>query len=310
MSNVSKPNLIAVLCSDIHLTLQSPVCRADEDWREVQAGYLNQLQDLAGSLPVICAGDIFDRWNASPELINFALEYLPNRMICVPGQHDLPNHRRDLMHRSGYGVLVAAGKIQDISQAAAVSVEGLVSYGFGWEEEIEPMPNEPQRLGAVKAIIHVAVIHRYMWTAGAKWPGAPEEAQLSAFKKQLRGYDVAVVGDNHIHFSAMAGNCLVFNCGGFIRRKSDEIDRKPCVGLLYSDGFIETRYLDVSADKFHEKAEDRKETPVNMKAFIDSLEGLGEQGVDFRAAVQHHLQNKDLKKSVRRMIEEIMETAV
>lgn len=317
-----KPNLIAVLCSDLHLTLQAPACRKETDWLEVQAGYLKQLKQAAThkvrispqhewekeQVPILCAGDIFDRWNAAPELINFALEHLPDGMICVPGQHDLPNHRMDLMHRSGYGVLKRAGKIKDISGSILVPGDSeFAAYGFGWEEEIEPLdPNNEQRPGAVKAIIHVAVIHKYMWAVGAKYPGAPEEARLRSFEKKLRGYDVAVVGDNHLHFSAAAGECQVFNCGGFIRRKSDELERRPCVGLLYSDGSIKTHYLNVSGDQFHNDSKKREEAPVNMKEFIDSLEGLGEQGLDFREAVRQHLRSKDLKPSVKKLIEEIM----
>ena len=120
---MKKPHRIAILCSDLHLSLQRPACRADDDWMGVQAGYLNQLKQLAvdsnysfGTLPIAFAGDLFDKWNVQPELINFALEHLPDGMICVPGQHDLPNHRLDQVHRSGYGVLVAAGKIVDASK--------------------------------------------------------------------------------------------------------------------------------------------------------------------------------------------------
>jgi len=274
---------------------------------EVQAGYLKQLKDMAFSVPIICAGDVFDRWNASPELINFALKHLPDGMICVPGQHDLPNHRRDLMHRSGYGVLSQTGKIKDISESVLVSRHGFAVYGYGWEEEIEPLSDQKADPHTSKAILHVAVIHRYMWVTEASYPGAPEEAHLAAFKKQLRGYDVALVGDNHIYFTALAGGCRVFNAGGFIRRKSDEIERKPRVGLLYDNGMVVPHQLDVSGDKFYEDAKKREEVPVNMKEFLDSLEGLGEQGLDFQEAVRQHLRNGDLKKPVKQLIEEIMD---
>lgn len=296
---MSKPHVIAILCSDLHLTLQAPACRAETDWLEVQAGYLKQLQTLAkDKIPILCAGDIFDRWNAPAELINFALDHLPDGMICVPGQHDLPNHRRDLMHRSGYGVLVKAGKITDISVGHVHCGEGFNVHGFGWEEDIVPV--SPQAL-------EIALIHRYMWVAGASYPGAPTDSQLSAFNKQLRGYDVAVIGDNHLHFTALAGKqCRVFNCGGFIRRKSDEIDRKPTVGLLMSDGSVKAHQLQTAADRFHKDMKKREEIPVNMKEFLDSLEGLGEQALDFRAAVRQHLQNSELETPVKKLIEEIM----
>src|SRR5688572_18895632 len=95
---------IAILCADLHLTLRPPLCRADKNWMLTQRDYLLQIRKLqepahlknhleaTAKIPVICAGDIFDRWNPPPELVNFALRFLPNGMICVPGQHDLPNH--------------------------------------------------------------------------------------------------------------------------------------------------------------------------------------------------------------------------
>jgi DNA repair exonuclease SbcCD nuclease subunit len=65
------PTPLAVLVADLHLSLQQPACRADENWLAVQKRYLKQLSVIG--LAVICAGDIFDRWNPSPELLVFAI---------------------------------------------------------------------------------------------------------------------------------------------------------------------------------------------------------------------------------------------
>ena len=50
---------------------------------------LEQIRDLQKEFdcPVICAGDIFDKWNSPPELINFAYDNLPE-IYAIPGQHD------------------------------------------------------------------------------------------------------------------------------------------------------------------------------------------------------------------------------
>lgn len=301
MPNLPDPYRIAICVSDLHLTLAAPACRADKDWLAVQADYLQQVKDGAKDLPILCAGDIFDRWNASPELINFALKHLPDGMICVPGQHDLPNHRRDLMHRSGYGVLVEAGKIKDISSGHVHCGKGYKIHGFGWEEEITPV-------GVEQDVLQIALIHCYCWTTGYSYPGAPETGLVSAYKKNLRGYDVAFFGDNHKGFFADAGSCRVMNVGGFIRRKSDELDYRPVVGVLFSDGTVKRRYLDTSKDKFHTKVKEREETPINLKEFIESLEGLGEHGVDFREAVLQHLQKGELDEPVCEIIKEMLES--
>jgi len=303
-----KPYPIALAVADLHLSLLQPACRADKSWTDVQAGYLEQLKEIAeirmtdGSLrtlPILCAGDIFDRWNASPELINFALHWLPDGMLCVPGQHDLPLHRSDLMHRSGYGVLKKVGKIRDLSEdVVTIAAERLMVHGYGWEQEIEPLESKSR-----DRFLYVALIHRYVWTVEAGYPGAPQSSHLSSLMKSLKGYDVAIIGDNHKPFlKELKNGCTAYGCGTFIRRKTDEIDYAPSVGIIYSDGKVKRKLLDISGDRFHESAKDRPETAFNMKEFIEGLEELGEHGLDFKAAVENHLKNEDVHPQVKEII--------
>lgn len=306
MPDMPEPTPIAVSITDLHLTLQQSACRADKDWLAVQAGYLKQVRDLAHSfedVPVLCAGDVFDRWNPSPELINFALEHLPDGMICIPGQHDLPEHRAEAMHRSGYGVLKQAEKIEDISGTSRRTQHGFSfffrMYGFGWGQEITtPTREEP---------IKIALIHRYVWASErSKYKDAPAEANIGNLKGVLRGYDVAITGDNHTFFQGTVGKCNVFNGGTFIRRKSDEMFHRPCCGIIYSDGSVKRHFLDTSGDRFHEDVEDRSEVALDMRAFINNLEKLGEHGLDFRAAVKQHLEKDDVPEGAKQIILEAL----
>lgn len=315
MSVMRKPNPIAILCSDLHLTLLKPAFRDDQDWVATQINYLGQLKVLAApqDLPIICAGDLFDRWKVEPELIHLALRHFPHRrMFCVPGQHDLPNHRIDQTHRSGYGVLVEASSIQDIAgkvesvsvtKGLATSVR-LVLHGFGWGQEITPLSMKER----ADRHIHIAVIHQYCWSSKAtSYPGAAPEQKVATFKKALKGYDAAVFGDNHKGFVAKCGECNVINTGGFIRRKSDEVDYKPTVGILMSDGTIVQHFLNTTMDRFHSKVEKREEVAVNMKEFIDGLEGLGEDGLNFKEAVENHLRTDDVENTVKEIVLQAME---
>ena len=122
---MSTAPVIALLVGDIHLSAKAPLCRAKEpDWFEAMARPLMELVDLQkqigkesdGIPPILCAGDVFDRWNSPPELINFALEYLPPQMYSIPGQHDLPNHNYNEIDRSAYWTLVAANKITNVER--------------------------------------------------------------------------------------------------------------------------------------------------------------------------------------------------
>lgn len=298
------PNPVALLCSDLHLSLRQPACRADDNWLEVQARYLQQLKDLAQEVPVICAGDIFDNWNVPPELVNFALENLPDEMVCVPGQHDLPNHRLDLMHRSGYGVLRKAGKIVDISNGLPYipSNQGFVAWGFPWSQPIRRLKTTHQAT-KLPCTPQTAVIHRYIWTdSDNSYQGATDNSHFKTFKQELSSYDAVVIGDNHKSWKVELPTTHILNCGTFIRRKMDEALYAPTVGLLYEDGTIKRQRLDVSEDKFHADAEEREEIAVNMQEFIDQLKGLGEHGLNFREAVRRRLTDDDVPPLVKEIV--------
>jgi hypothetical protein len=100
----------------------------------------------------------------------------------------------------------------------------------------------------------------------------------------------------------------IINCGSFIRRKSDEIDYQPSVGIIYSDGTVKRKRLDTSGDKFHVEHSETKETPFNMKEFIAGLEGLGEHGLNFREAVEEHLKTEEINKDTKEIILASLET--
>lgn len=314
-----KAEPIAVLCSDIHLSLKQPPCRAD-DWLSVQKGYLVQLKSLACAakelwlgnrnttgrpIPILCAGDIFDKWNSPPELIRFALEHLPDGMICVPGQHDLPNHSFEEIHRSAYGVLREAGKIRCAATHRRAEVparshidlgqSGWKVYGFGWNEEIE----QPWQKGP-----NLALVHKYVWTIETSYgPGTPEASHLNQFMKPLKAYKAAVFGDNHKGFlKQLKTGTAVLNCGGFMRRKSDEVRYQPRVGLLHADGSIKLHKLDTSKDQFRTPEEMASAVEVDMTGFVEELSRLGEHGLDFRESVRQAVASGDLPGPVREKV--------
>lgn len=291
--------VIAVLCSDIHLRHTCPVSRAEKDnWYEVQAGYLKQLGDLANKheVPIVCAGDIFHKWNSCPELINFAMVKLP-KMYAVPGQHDLPFHNYDDIKKSAYWSMVQSGRVIDIKANEPLKISDNLTlhpfpYGF-----VPIQPNNKKGKG-----VQLAVIHRYIWMEGKGYPGAPEETRLSNTLPQLKGYDVAVFGDNHSGF--FKGKVL--NCGGFMRQKSDEKDYKPMVGLLMNDGSINVHYLDVKKDKWEDKVVDAlTKDPNTLQHFEELVELLQESGevvLDFGAILHRHIRKLKVSPDVREVI--------
>ena len=86
------PNLI--ITSDWHLRETNPICRLDDFVEETQWKKVNFISDLQKKYgcPVVHAGDLFDKWKPSPELLTKTMQHIPNDFHTIYGQHDLPNH--------------------------------------------------------------------------------------------------------------------------------------------------------------------------------------------------------------------------
>ena len=298
--------VLAVLCSDLHFSHKKPSIRAD-DWYEVQTRYARQLESIrpAWDVPIICGGDVVDSWSQPPEFINWAIDNLPE-MYSVCGQHDLPCHSYDELHKSAFWTLMKVGKIKMLTETpTAFQFPDIMLrvYGFGWEQIVRPpLPKEKGM-----NIIDLAVVHRYVWTKEENsYPDAPKEGNIRKMPLNvLDGYDAVLSGDNHRQFLHREEERMWFNPGTFLRRKSDEISHRPCVGLLKSDGSIERRYLDVSGDQFVDKPEAVEASSEGLEEFVEGLKSLDHSSLDFRDAMQRAVENERVR--VRNLVLQAME---
>jgi len=262
---------------------------------------LRQLHELKREhkCPIICAGDIFDRHNPSPTLINWAIDHLP-KMLAVPGQHDLPYHRYEDVQRSAYWTLVLAGVIEDLGIPS--HFPGLTLYGFPWDRE---PPVEMSASGGLQ----VAVSHRFVWSHGKGYPGAPQDRLDGPTAEMYGGYNVAVFGDNHQGFMRPT-KPIIFNCGCLIRRKANEREYKPRVGLLMSDGSVDTHFLDLSGDLWADQPDEEPEMEEmlgELKDFIAELKQGNEDFVDFEDSVQRWLDKHECSDAVKKILLEVTE---
>lgn len=299
------PDVVAIACSDIHLCHTCPPARSNEgDWYFAMRRTCDQLKSLAQkyNVPVLCAGDIFDRWNSPPELINFAIRNLPN-MIAVPGQHDLPYHSNQDVHRSAFWTLVEA-KVIDPG-------EGMTEYFPEYPEndniQLHVFPwglSEDIGFEFEKcSTLSIALIHAYIGTREHSYPGAPVESMVSGWRDRLQGYDIAIFGDNHSGFITKAGKCTVVNCGCLIQRKSNERHYKPAVYLIYEDGSVEPHYIDTSQDKWIDEKETKEEiVPTGLSEFLTELEELEEGSLDFREAIDRYIVDNDVDENVKQIL--------
>lgn len=292
-----------ILASDLHLSQRCPVARNGEDsWFEAMARplrELNDLQDRCNGASIVYAGDIFDKWNASAEVINFALTHLPQG-YAVPGQHDLPNHSYEEIERSAYGTLAEVEHIINLRPGEPTYVGGeVVAHGFPWG-------HPPKPVSGVGGQIDLAVVHAFIYTTKANaYSGAPAGARASVARSSLAGFDVAAYGDNHKGFIDTKGKLTICNCGGFMRRKSDERDYRPGVGLLHGDGTVTRHYLDTSAEVFVEQteAEVEVEKMLDMTEFMEGLKGLGaDTSLEFESALGRFLETNKTDGLVREIV--------
>ena len=314
--------VIAIACADLHLSLTPPPARAGEpSWFDAMARPLQEVKDLADKYkcPVLCAGDIFDRWNSPAELINFAIDKLPHRMIATPGQHDLPLHAIEDIRKSSYWTLVGAGVIIDLYPTDPYHSGGGLNpdifrvYRFPWGATIAPPRVSFSGVGFSGT--NIALTHQYAWIPGHAYPDAPDAAKvtIARAKREWAGYTTVIFGDNHKGWYARLDmvdqSQYIFNCGGLMRRKSDELNYKPQVGLIHQSGRVTPYLLDISKDVF-EPVEQDKPAQANpeLAAFLDDLVSLENAALDFREAVRRTLDKQKPPAMVRQILLEAMET--
>ena len=305
MRTKTKDKVIAILCSDLHLSLHATRARKDENWFDAMGMQLAGLKMKADTyqVPIICAGDIFDKWNSPPELINFAIKNIPT-MICIPGQHDLPLHNHEDIKKSAYWTLVEAGTIHDLFSYDRQSIganNNLMLHGFSWEQSVTPLKEKDLNY------FHLAVVHEYISMMNHDFPGCPKESRVNAFTKKLKGYDAAVFGDNHKGFYAKAGDVPVLNCGSFMRRNSDQVNYKPHVGLLHKSGKIEIHYLDISNDVLEVTESKEVKEDIELEEFLEELKNLRNNSLDFVQAMKEAIKIKKPSAGVKKLLLEAME---
>ncbi len=286
---------MCVAVSDLHLREKVPVARKEKDWYKVMERYLKQFQNVVTAMsvkigrpiPVVYAGDIFDKWNSPAELINFAITHLP-KGYGIPGQHDLSNHNYEDIRKTSYWTLCEAKVIEDLGDNKPLAIPGfkyLILHPFPWGRELTP-----NKLGPQDAI-HLAVVHKYLWKDLTNcYKDAPLSENFSKVKDNLKGYSAAVFGDNHTHFQAQrTDGCKVFNNGGFMCWRSDEKDYKPGCGVLYSDGTWQRHTFDTSKDEWMdaEEVKGMEESGETAADFLEELAKLGDKAIDFARVLRN-----------------------
>jgi DNA repair exonuclease SbcCD nuclease subunit len=295
----------AIIVGDMHLGDQSPICRTDDfiKARNRKVKFIKRLQQKYNGIPVITPGDVFDHWKASPELLRWCIENCPT-MLSIPGQHDLPNHALDEHHRSGFGVLEAAGIINFVNRP--YTAPDFIAHGFSWGDPLTPCTDESKPV--------VALAHFFTYVGDSPFPGCSSAHHASSVLKKLAGFDLVVTGDNHSSFTYEHKGRLLVNPGSMMRTSASQASHEPYVLLWWADtnevkkvplpferGVVSREHLDVLSDN-----EERLRALKSNLNDYDAADEWAIQGFEDRLKA-HLLQNPDISKQTVNKIHQYTE---
>lgn len=306
---MSKP--IAILTGDWHVWGRAPSYRSlEQDWLGVYARAFDKMKAIQRrfeNIPVLLAGDVFDYYNPPPEIINWLIANMPKNVHSVPGQHDLQNHSLELIRKTGYWTLVEAGAVHHVGlQNTVYSIVpgGIVLEGAGWNADVRS-PQFPKAEGEVRMFME----HRYVYSSAANsYEGVDESKNISHLRDFLRTCDVAVFGDNHIPFTARAGDCLVANCGTLLCRKADEDKELAGFYVLMDDLTVKRIFTGSDRDVFSSREGSVLSPKIDM-GFMEELQNDNVLDMDFEAEVGRELDRLHVSPEAIKMNDEIMRGA-
>jgi putative phosphoesterase len=279
----------AILCGDFHLREDTPVCRTDT-FLETQIEKLSFIKELQKeqNCPVVFSGDLFHHWKSSPYLITIALNYLPENMWVIAGNHDLPNHSIELLDKSALGTLIHSGAIHCLQ-------------GTHWL-------NFPEKASLVIENKKMLVWHIMTWKDRNPIPGSSDPSAKQILKKYPQ-YDIIVTGHNHATFVEEYEGRLLVNPGSITRQTADQENHRPCVFLWYEESnTVEQVFLKCSKGVVSRKhIEEREDVDARIATFVDKLNSEWQAGLSFEENLERFRKENKVSKLVMDIIYNAME---
>lgn len=279
----------AILCGDVHIRDTKPKCRTD-DFEEAQWEKLKFISDLQveHDCPVLCSGDLFDYWKPSLHLLAKTVERLPKQFYTVYGNHDLPQHNLELVHKSGVHLL---------DKADVLNVLPGVHWGM------KPVKEDIIKVAGKKAIAW----HIHTYKKKEPWPGCASPKAIGLLKRYPE-FDLILTGDNHLPFVQKYDGRVLVNPGSMTRQTADQIDFKPRVYLYYAKANeVQPIYLPIRKGVVsREHLEEKQNKENRIHAFISSLDG-DMKYFNFEKDLLSFIERNPIKKKTKEIILEAIE---
>ena len=295
----SKFKVDLILSADWHLMEKerNPPCRLDSHW-DAQWDKVKQITKLMEEYGCDCimAGDLFEHWKTSPQLLNRCLKDLPGgetdyyQLRTVIGNHDMPQHNLDNMDKSGFQTLKEAGKI-------------FVFDGVHWGQDPTPFLDWCTFRHTFKPFRKVVVAHMMTWQGKTPWPGCTDPEADEVFDIFPEA-DLIITGHNHKTFTAKRGKRLLINPGSLLRHKADQIDHKPCVFLWNAEtNTCKPHYLKIKKNVIsREHIEIKKNKKAREEAFVEKLKDGWDITLSFRDNLEKSFQKNKISDKIKQLI--------
>lgn len=301
----------AILCADLHLSPRVPKCRSEEEYVPAmlkKLEFIRDLQEQHGGIPVLCAGDVVDKWylDKGEQWFVTQIIQLMNNWIAIPGQHDLPQHNVELYDKSWLATLEEANCIEVFEEPHIYKMlnrEGVFN-------SIYTLPWGTEPTGCVKEDTHtIALIHRMVYQGKPPYPGAEKDGGAAkSLMRKMKGFDLIVSGDNHETFVEEIGDRLLVNPGSMMRTSAKQIDHEPSVFFWYAEGNTVERVA-LPYDRHavsREHIERTEKHDSRMQAFVEKLEGEVDLSVGFKENVIKRIKESKVNKGTKEIIMEVV----
>jgi DNA repair exonuclease SbcCD nuclease subunit len=303
----------AILIADLHLTESTPISRVD-DYLAAQLRKLEFLQDLSNQndgCPILCAGDLFDKWKSSPWLIAWVFEHFPNPMKSIPGNHELPMHSLENYDKSALHLLemVCEEDSFDVLKNEGISLgDGLLYvYGipFGHLDDFDPVKEIPDASG----LRRILLLHELTWKEKKPTWAANSYSAKELLDRFGDFFDLIVTGDNHESFVVKGKSALLVNPGSMMRMTADQADFQPRCFLYYADANEITPVEFPIEEGVHSREHlDRvKERDERIEAYIERMKSNWKGGLSFEENLREFFSANKTPKKVRDLIWRHME---
>lgn len=298
---MNKPT--AILTGDSHLRDTRPVSRCDDYWKAQwhKVEFLGELQSEY-NCPILDAGDILDKWNCSPYLLNTCLAKLPP-ITTIPGNHDLPHHNLDELNKSGLSVLQYYKT--RVLQDRWVELEGFHAYGQSYHHQSSNID---------MCDIHrdwptVLLTHEMVWHKDPPYPGLDSKTNALTILKKYPDFNLIVSGHNHQAFVVEHEGRLLVNPGSMMRMSADQKDFKPRCYLWYEQtNTVEPVYYPIEEDVFDlQHLELKKAQNEKIENFTNKLTIKDEDiDLDYKQNVLNYLETNRVRNQTKEIITDVI----